>query len=342
MTGTILDSSLSEGCCLTYLAEGTRHGSIAKLRRFGATLWQTAADLLGRSVDVMHLHVGDGTSFYRHALYLALGSWSGVPVLFHWHLPGDASAATSFFDGGSAVSRRLVRWTLRSATRVIVLSPGWQPVLVEIADAGPGFVQRVVMLSNPVDCQLIRPPDNPETRLPNQVLFLGDFSRRKGVRDLIAAVPQVAAAHPGVKVVICGGEPPPDLLREAVAFPEAVVFPGFVRGDDKLKLLQESSLLVLPSFAEGLPIAVLEAMAAGLPVVTTPVGGIPDIFEEPRNGLLVPPGDVTALAGAITALLDDPDLRDRMGNQNRRQALAEYDISIYVERLLELYRSVSG
>ncbi len=122
----------------------------------------------------------------------------------------------------------------------------------------------------------------------------------------------------------------------------AVHFPGFVRGADKVRRLQEAALLVLPSYAEGLPVAVLEAMAAGLPVVTTPVGGVPDIFSDGVNGLLTPPGDVPALADALSRLLADADARQAMGHHNRQQALEQFAVPQYVQRLLDVYCQVIG
>ena len=225
---------------------------------------------------MIHLHVGDGSSFYRHMLYLALGRLARVPVVLHWHLPGDAGAATKFYAAGGPVRRRLIRWALNSSTRVVVLSPSWRPALTQIA---PRSQERIVALANPVDCASIQPPADPATRSSTQVLFLGDFSARKGVRDLLLAAPAVLVQHPGTRFVVCGGNPPADVQALARPLGDAVDFPGFVRGPDKLRLLQEAALLALPSYAEGLPIAVLEGMAAGLPVVTTPVGGVPDIFR---------------------------------------------------------------
>ncbi len=337
VVGMLLDSDLPTRCRLTYAAEGTREGPWAKLSCFIAALLQTGWLLLTGQVDVIHLHVGDGGSFYRHTLYLVLGRLARRPVVFHWHLPGDAGAATKFYAAGGPVRRRLIRWALNSATRVVVLSPSWRPALTQIA---PRSQERIVALANPVDCASIQPPADPVTRSSTQVLFLGDFSVRKGVRDLLLAAPAVLAYHPAARFVVCGGNPPADVQALAGPSGEAVAFPGFVRGPEKLRLLQQAALLVLPSYAEGVPIAVLEGMAAGLPVVTTPVGGVPDVFADGINGFLVSPGDPPALAQAIERLLDDPALRQAMGNANRRRALEDFNVPIYIERLLALYHDL--
>lgn len=339
VAGAILDSGLPKRCRLTYLAEGTRQGTLAKLRVAVTALARLVWLLARRQVDLLHLHVGGGSSFYRHMLYLALGRLARAPVILHWHVPGADGA----HGGGlsSAVQRRLGRWAIRRSARVIVLSPAWARALASLAGDRSASA-RIVTLANPVDCDLIRPPADPGQRCAGLVLFLGDFSQRKGVRDLLAAAPAVLQLHPAARFVLAGGAPPDDVVAQAQPLGDAVHFPGFVRGVAKLRLLQEAALLVLPSYAEGVPVAVLEAMAAGLPVVTTPVGGVPDFFVHGVNGLLTPSGDVPALAGALSRLLADGEARQTMGQHNRQQALAQFAVPQYAQRLLEVYYEVTG
>jgi glycosyltransferase involved in cell wall biosynthesis len=339
VAGAILDSDLASRCDLTYLAEGTRQGPLIKLRSALSALARLIKLLARRQVDLLHLHVGGGSSFYRHMSYLALGHLARTPVLLHWHVPGAGEAQDAGLAGGPR--RRLARWAINHAARVLVLSPAWAEALAALSGQ-PHASQRIVVLPNPVDCDLLRPPDDPAQRRPDTVLFLGDFSRRKGVRDLLAAAPGVLQRHPAARFIIAGGAPPANVAAQAQPLGEAVCFPGFVRGADKLRWLQEATLLALPSYAEGLPMAVLEAMATGLPVVTTPVGGVPDFFSDGVNGLLTPPGDVPALVGALTRLLADADARQAMGQHNRQQALEQFAVAQYVQRLLGVYHEVVG
>lgn len=339
VAGAILDSDLPNRCQLTYLAEGTRRGVLAKLCSALSALARLIGLLARGQVDLLHLHIGGGSSFYRHMLYLALGRLARKPVLLHWHVPGAGEAQDAGMEAGP--QRQLARWAVNRAARVLVLSPAWAQsleALSERPDAGP----RMVVLPNPVDCDLIRPPDDCAQRRPETVLFLGDFSRRKGVRNLLAAAPTVLQRHPAVRFVIAGGEPPSDVAAQAQLLGAAVTFPGFVRGADKVRWLQEATLLALPSYAEGLPVAVLEAMAGGLPVITTPVGGVPDFFRDGVNGLLTPPGDVPALADALSRLLADSSARQAMGQHNRQQALQQFAVPQYVQHLLNVYHEVVG
>jgi glycosyltransferase involved in cell wall biosynthesis len=339
VTGAILDSDLPSRCHLTYLAEGTRQGLLAKLRS-AVTALARLMELLARGqVDLLHLHVGDGSSFYRHMLYAALGWLARTPVLLHWHAPGAGEAQDAGLAGG--LQGRLARWAINHAVRVVVLSPAWAEALAALSGQ-PAASQRIAVLPNPVDCDLIRPPADSTQRQTDVVLFLGDFSRRKGVRDLLAAAPAVLQRRPAARFVVAGGSPPADVAAQAQPLGAAVHFPGFVRGADKVRWLQQATLLALPSYAEGLPVAVLEAMAAGLPVVTTPVGGVPDIFSDGVKGLLTPPGDVPALADALSRLLADADARQSMGQHNRQQALEQFAVPQYVQRLLDVYYEVVG
>jgi len=339
VTGAILDSDLPSRCRLTYLAEGTRRGLLAKLSSASAALARLVWLLAWRQVDLLHLHVGGGSSFYRHMLYAALGRLAGTPVLLHWHVPGTGEAQDAGLAGG--LQSRLARWAINHAARVLVLSPAWTDALTALSGQ-PDAGQRMVVLPNPVDCELIRPPDDPAQRRPDEVLFLGDFSQRKGVRDLLAAAPVVLQRRPAARFILAGGAPPADVAAQAQPLGAAVQFPGFVRGADKVRRLQEAALLALPSYAEGLPVAVLEAMAAGLPVITTPVGGVPDIFRDGVNGLLTPPGDVPALADALSRLLADAGARQSMGRHNRQQALEQFAVPQYAQRLLDVYCQVIG
>lgn len=357
VTGAILDSDLPSYCRLTYVVEGTRQGPLAKLCSAATALTRLIWLLVWRQVDVLHLHVGDGSSFYRHMLYTALGWLARRPVLLHWHVPGNGETQNAGLD--STLQRRLARWAVRRAARVFVLSPAWAQSLLALAGQ-PGGTEsprpcpasssghgaqigpRMVVLPNPVDCERFRPPDDPAQRLPDRVLFLGDFSRRKGAHDLLAAAPAVLQRRPSAQFIIAGGAPPADVAAQARLLGDAVQFPGFVRGVDKVRWLQQATLLALPSYAEGLPMAVLEAMAAGLPVVTTPVGGLPDIFVDGVNGLLTPPGDVPALANALICLLADDDARSAMGQHNRQQAVEQLSVPQYVQRLLGVYYEVAG
>ena len=149
-----------------------------------------------------------------------------------------------------------------------------------------------------------------------------------------------------VRVVLVGGEEEPGALEKArtevtqLDLNERVIVAGPAFGADKYRWLCGADIFVLPSYAEGLPISMLEAMAAGLPMIVTPVGGIPSVITHDVDGLLVPPGDRIALAAAINRLAQDAALRQRLGTAARARCDAGYGIERSAAAYLMLYREL--
>ena len=121
-----------------------------------------------------------------------------------------------------------------------------------------------------------------------------------------------------------------------------VVFPGWVRGDDKDRLLRESSVFLFPSYNEGMPMVVLEAMAYGLAIVTTNVGGIPKLIEDGVSGYTCEPGDVQGISERLIELLSNEARSAQMGELARRKAIDHYSFMQHMEKLLDLYARVEG
>lgn len=189
--------------------------------------------------------------------------------------------------------------------------------------------------------------DAPSLKTPTKnikLLFLGRLSREKGFEDLLFALPRVLKQWPGAELFACGlGDLPKyrDMCK-AMAIRNNVHFLGWVEHEQKINLLGQADIFVLPSHNEGFPVCLLEAMAAGLPVVATNVGGIPDLVEPDKNGILVEAGKAVALADAIINLADDFFLRERMSINNRAKAMEQYDIKLVMRELSDIYRNFSG
>lgn len=168
-----------------------------------------------------------------------------------------------------------------------------------------------------------------------RLTFTGSLSTLKGVPILLEAIAKLRDRDDLVLEI--GGDGPERAALEAsvdrMAIRKHVRFLGYQSSDQVRALLQRSDVFVLPSFAEGVPVVLMEAMASGVPVVTTRIAGVPELVEDGQSGLLVPPGDVDALAAAITRLLDDGDLRDRMGAAGRTAVERQFDSRQEAERL---------
>jgi glycosyltransferase involved in cell wall biosynthesis len=238
-----------------------------------------------RDADLVHAHWLAGG---------AVAALARVPFVVTLHGSGTAGR---FADLELARRHpRLVRSVLRRARAVICVSDA----LADAARACGARDVRVIRNGVSIPARVGR------EAAPAEILFAGRLSAEKGIEEL------VAATH-GMNLVVAGDGP----LRAVV--PSAL---GFVPHAELERLYARAAIVVLPSFREGLPLCVLEAMAHGRPVVATAVGGIPELVEDGVTGLLVPAGDVAALRSALERLLADPILRRRMGREGRRRAAA--------------------
>jgi glycosyltransferase involved in cell wall biosynthesis len=171
------------------------------------------------------------------------------------------------------------------------------------------------------------------------VLFLGEIGQRKGIFDLLRAFRRVIEVNPGA-CLIAGGTgdiaAATDLARQ-LGIEAHVSFPGWVAGDAKHKLFARAAIYALPSHNEGLPVSILEAMAAGLPIISTPVGGVPDAVTDGVEGFLITPGDVDSLADRICRLLADEHLRQTMGENATRALDAKFSSAAATAAIDALY-----
>jgi glycosyltransferase involved in cell wall biosynthesis len=229
--------------------------------------------------------------------------------------------------------------------RVVTVSGYVKEYLVR--EGVPG--ERIVVVPTGIDVGRFadgRAPGNlrEELGLPPDALLVGSVSVlrvKKGHRSLLEAAPSILAAFPRTVFVIAGTGPQEKNLRNAI---DVLGLSGSVRmlghREDVPNVLLSLDLFVLPTVEEALGTAFVEAMAAGRAVVGCRVGGVPEVVEEGKTGLLVPPGDPAALADAIRSLLADGELRRRMGAAGRQVALARYSEEEMCRRMWGMYRSL--
>ena len=173
------------------------------------------------------------------------------------------------------------------------------------------------------------------------LLFVGRLAAAKGVPVLIEAMPRILEAHPGAHLTLIGDGPDRAGLQDRVhrlGLSDAIRFAGYQNQDEVALALARSAVFVLPSFAEGVPVVLMEAMAARRPVVATRIAGIPELVEDGLSGRIVPPGDATAFAEAVCDILAAPDRAARMGEAGRQKVEAEFDIAREAEKLAALFR----
>jgi glycosyltransferase involved in cell wall biosynthesis len=289
--------------------------------------------LLSRRVALVHAQTASRASFWRKSIFMLLARAARVPVILHLH---GAEFEHFYRAECGPIRKALVRYVLNGVDRVVVLSSQWRRALESIAPRA-----RVETIVNPIPIPLEAPA--PEARDPNVILFLGRFGKRKGIFDLLQAIALVKTRFPTVRLR-CGGDGDIEGVRDrvrALGLEENVDVLGWVSGVEKERELMRAAIYVLPSYAEGLPMGVLEAMASGVPTISTEVGGIPDAIEDGVEGYLLRPGDVEGFADRIVRLLEDAALRARVGTAARLKAERVFGTDRVIAKVEDLYRSFS-
>ena len=175
---------------------------------------------------------------------------------------------------------------------------------------------------------------------PFQIACVGQLAPVKGQHMLLAAVELLAREGRRVLLRIAGDGADRAGLEQDIAsrnLARHVIMEGFLNQDKLRELYAECDMLALPSFAEGIPVVLMEAMAMEIPCVATWITGIPEIIRQETDGLLTPPGDAEALACAIARLMDDPELRRSLGQAARLRILEKFDLHRNTERLAEIF-----
>ena len=306
------------------------HKLVMVMKSYG----EFVALLTRRKVAALHVHVASRTSFLRKSLFIMVSFAASRPVMFHLH---GGEFMQYYHEECGVLLKWLVRFVLDRCAVVVVLSRSWQISLASITKN-----KNVVCVSNPVLF-----PMSSKLRSPRELctlLFLGRLQREKGLYELFEAVTKLSPRFPDLRLFAGGDGNIKELTEHAgrLGIQGRITFLGWVQGDQKEDLLARATIFVLPSYNEGLPVGILEAMAAGLPVVSTAVGGIPDVIENGVEGILIPPRDTIALYMAMERLLLSPMLRQQMGESALRKVQNQFASDRVVPKIETLYAKLGA
>lgn len=277
--------------------------------------------------ELVHMHTAFGASFTRSVPFIKLASKRSIPIVNHIH----SDDWTAFYECASLEKRKLVAEAYRSCDRVVALSDEWRDILATILPSS-----KIVVLENFTP---VYEPDFTPNYSNKVVVFMSRLERIKGCELLPKICESVISQVPDATFLICGEGSMGELLRKelsARSLDRSVKMMGWVDSDKKIDLLKMGALFLLPSYGEGMPMCILEAMGVGLPVVATKVGGVPRLVENGVNGYLFNPGDSDSIASSIIELLNNPVKMDRMGKEAKSRARSR-SFGPYSERLKAIY-----
>jgi glycosyltransferase involved in cell wall biosynthesis len=284
------------------------------------TLKHVAAfPFLAARVDIVQIQASDFLTFWEAIYYVLTARLLGRRVIMRL-----GGAFDRFYDVSPGVVRTMIRWAIRLPHRLIVQSQYWADLV-----AGLGRADGVFVLPNWVPDALTASPDRPDR--PVTCLFIaGSEARRKGIELVLEAARRL-----------------PEVRFRIAAAPDLPPLPnlfgcGVLDHPAMLDEMRAADIFALPSFGEGFPNSLVEAMALGLPSVTTPVGAVPEIIADNINGKMIPLGDAKALAAAIGELAGDRALRLAIGGEAQRTVAERYSEARIAERLRGLYRELNS
>lgn len=318
-----------------YLATHREGHALSKVVLAGAGFLRFAGLILTRRVAALHVHSASRASFWRKSPFLLLALLSARPVIFHLHGGGFREF---FEEDCGPLARAWVRTVFNKSAHVIVLSPRWAAWVRSKAPKS-----RLQVIPNPA----------PDVKVKREkfaghepmLLFLGAIIEKKGVFDLLQALAGLRERYPRLRLVLAGSGAAQAQVRErarVLGIASQVDLPGWVDAPARDALLAQADIFVLPSYYEGLPVSVLEAMAAGLPVIASNVGSIPEMIDADVEGLLIAPGDVPALIAALERLLPDVALRESMGLAAQCKVAHCYTAEHVLEKVEGIYLDVMG
>ena len=320
------DAGITEKVDLNYI--GTMvEGS--KLRK----LWQAVKAYIRflkllPEYPIVHVNVASDSSYYRKSLFIKAAKRAGRKIVIHQH-GGDFE--TFYEKEQNDRGRARIRQVLSMGDVFLVLSPKLKQFFKGILEPS-----KVILCPNAVPV-----PDSIEKEYGKQrILFLGRLCKEKGLRELFSVLPQLHGQFPQMHVLLGGIWEDEELLEEAAKMKEYVTDLGWLQGEAKKNYLRTSDLFVFPTYFEGQPVSVLEAMAYQCGIVATRVGGIPQMIEQEQTGLLIEPKDPEGLKSALQKLLSDPELCERLGKNARAKVQKEFSIEKSLQELIKIYQQL--
>jgi glycogen synthase len=282
--------------------------------------------------DVVHAH----DWLVAHPA-ITLAEHFDVPLISTIHAT-EAGRHSGWVSG--AISRQVhavESWLVNESDSLITCSASMSDEITELF--GPGLAETRV-IRNGIDAARWSFAKRCPRTGPAHLVYLGRLEYEKGIHDLIAALPRIRRTHPGTTLTIAGTGTQQSWLAEQARkhkVLKATTFVGHLDHEQLVRLLHAADAAVLPSHYEPFGIVALEAAAAGIPLVTSNVGGLGEAVINGKTGMSFPPRDITALATAVRAVLDDPDAAQRMAVAARERLTSDFDWQTVADKTAQVY-----
>ena len=272
--------------------------------------------LFCKQIKIVHIHTSSYNSFRRSDIFVRIAKMFNRKVVIHIH--------SGAFKVYYAKNKEYVHKVLDKCDTIVALTETWKDFFVNELK-----YNNTIIVPNIVEEPTIINKDKKDNLI--HILYLGLITQQKGIYDLVETINEHKEELTNKIVLHIGGNGETETIQQMIAkysLENIIKFEGWISGNKKIEMLNSADIFILPSYAEGLPISILEAMSYRLPVISTPVGGIPEIIKDGINGILVTPGNKDTLFDAIIKLSNNKTLRENMGEFSFKNVQGNFPNSV--------------
>lgn len=282
-------------------------------------------------IRIIYIHMSYGASFFRKSGFILLSCLFNKKIIIHMH----GSSFDRFYNKSGGIIKKYIGYIIGRADLLITLTDQWKLFYGKIAP-----VEKVHVIHNSVSVPDINHYDTKSKR----IVFLGRLGERKGIYDLISIIPDIINQIENISFVLAGDgdvEKAQKMVKSMDLDPY-VEIPGWIGPVEKAGILEQAAIFVLPSYAEGLPVSVLEAMSYGIPVIASDVGGLSEVIKNGYDGILINAGDRNALRESILSLLSDSELRRKISQNCFEKVKIQYSEDAFAHSFMDLIDSLEA
>lgn len=328
LIGEILNSNLKDDFSVEYIeSQAEDFKAFDKLILAVKAVFLFCVKILTKNPKLVYVHIGSNASLYRESFFVVLAKLFGKKTIAHFHA-GDVD---EYLEKQSKLGKRFISWAIGQSDKLIAVSKDSAEKLQKLAPKN-----EIEIIVNAIDT---KPFSFSPNRLAERngivrLLFVGAMGKLKGETDLADAIKIISTKNTDFRVSFLGfgGENLQKYCTE-IGIEKIIEFVGAVSLEERLSFFENADIFVLPTYAEAMPMSVIEAMATGLPIVSTTVGGIPELVEDSEEGFLVEPANASKLAEKLSILISDKDLRIKMGKKAQEKVGKQLDFHLYTEKL---------
>lgn len=304
--------------------------NISKTKKIVLAIKSYFKILFEKDVDIIHINMAARGSFYRKSVIVILAKIMNKKCLIHLH----GGAFKNFYENEcNGLIKQYIKFIMNNVNLILVLSEEWKKILEEI-----GIKSNISVLNNGINI----PQENPYKVENNEMIFMGKICEEKGIYDLIESIKYLKEEIPNIRLNVAGfGEVEKFLdIVSKYKLENNVKYLGWIDDNKKHDILKKSSIMILPSYYEAMPMSILEAMSYGVPCIATNVGGIPTLIDDGKDGLLIHAGNIEELTKKIRLLIYNSKIKKEYSEKSYIKCANTFDIKSVNKKLIKYYYSI--